>query len=64
MIAYFIFILYNLAAYQLNIYIGCKFAAGPTVNIDRKSDAIATRIPEIMQHYLVFDPKQVVVVKD
>ncbi|MEG4291154.1 hypothetical protein Q5692_21620 [Microcoleus sp. C2C3] len=27
-------------------------------------DAIATRNPEMMQYYLVFDPKQVVVVKD
>ncbi|AFZ09818.1 hypothetical protein Osc7112_5595 [Oscillatoria nigro-viridis PCC 7112] len=27
-------------------------------------DAIATRSPEMMQYYLVFDPKQVVVVKE
>jgi len=27
-------------------------------------DAIATRTPEMMQYYVVFDPKQVVVVED
>nr|WP_190274283.1 hypothetical protein [Oscillatoria nigro-viridis] len=27
-------------------------------------DAISTRAPEMMQHHLVFDPKQVVVVED